>query len=71
MVILHVFMIKNHTNLFSNHYPYFIIRIIYPFILNFGEFIYEVTFSEHYPIVQEETSMFSYFGVMFLMDTMI
>ena len=26
-----------------------------------GEFIYEVTFHEHYPIVLDETEMFSFF----------
>ena len=66
MVILHVFIIKNYPNLFSNYYPKSKIWVIYPFILNFGEFIYEVTFPEHYQIVREETAMFYYFGIMFL-----
>ena len=68
MVILHVFIIKNYPNLFSNYYPKYTIWINYPFILNFGEFIYEVTFPEHYPIVREETSMLSYFDIMFLIE---
>ena len=71
MVILHVIIIKNHPNLFSNYYPKYTIWVIYPFILNFGEFIYEVTLPEHYPIVREETAMFSSFGIMFLIYTMI
>ena len=36
--------IKNDTNLFSNDYPKSTIWVIYPFILNFGEFIYKVAF---------------------------
>ena len=68
MVILHLFIIKNYPNLFSNYYPKFTIGVIYPFILNFGEFIYEVTFPEHYLIVREEISMFSYFGILFLIE---
>ena len=71
MVILHVFIIKNYPNLFSNYYPKYTIREIYPFILNFGEFIYEVTFPEHYSIVRYEMAMLSYLGIMFLMDEMI
>ena len=47
MVILHVFIIKNYPNLSSNYYPKYKIRVNYPFILNFGEFIYEVTFPEN------------------------
>ena len=39
MVILHFIIIKNYPNLFSNYYPKSTIRVIYPFILNFGEFI--------------------------------
>ena len=65
MVILHVFIIKNHPNWFSNYYPKSIIWVIYPFILNFGEFIHEVTFTEHYLIIQEEIAMLSYYGIMF------
>ena len=71
MVILHVFIIKNYPYLFSNYYPKFTIWVIYPFILNFGDFIYEVTFPKHYLIVREGTAMLSYFGIMFLIDTMI
>ena len=48
MVILHVFIIKNDPNLFSDYYPKYTIRVNYPFILNLGEFIYEVTLPEHY-----------------------
>ena len=43
MVILHVFIIKNYPHLFSNYYPKYTIRVNYLFMLNFGEFIYEVT----------------------------
>ena len=68
MVILHVFIIKNYPNLFSNYYPKYTIRVNYSFILNFGEFIYEVILPEHHPIVREETAMFSYFGIMFLIE---
>ena len=68
LVILHVFMIKNYSNLFSNYYPKSTIWLIYPFILNFGEFIYEVTLPEHYHIVLEKKAMFSYFGIMFLIE---
>ena len=71
MVILYIFIIKNYPNLFSNYCPKFTIWVIYPFILNFGELIYEVTFPGHYMIVREETAMFSYFGIMFMIDTMI
>ena len=62
MIILHVFIIKNYPNLFSKYYPKGTIWVIYPFILNFGGFIYEVTFPKHYPIVREETAMFYFFG---------
>ena len=68
MVTLHVFIIKYYPNLSSNYYPKLTIWIIYPFILNLGEFIYEVTFPEHYLIVGEEIAMFSYSGIMFLID---
>ena len=71
MVKFHVFIIKKPPNLFSNYYLKYTIWLIYPFILNLGEFTYEVTFPEHYPIVREEYSMFSFFGIMFLIDTMI
>ena len=39
--------------------------------MNLGEFIYEVTSPEHNPIVREEMAMFSFFGILFLIDTMI
>ena len=42
---------KKSPNFFSNYYPKYTIRVNYPFILNLGEFIYEVTLPEHYPIV--------------------
>ena len=71
MVILHVFIIKKYPNLFSNYYPKYTIWVFYPFTLDLGEFIYEVTFPEDLPIVQEETAMFSFFYIMFLIDTMI
>ena len=71
MVILHFLIIKNYPNLFSNCYPKYTILVNYPFILNFGEFIYGVTFPEHHSIVREETEMFSYFCIMFLIDAMI
>ena len=72
MIILHVFIIKNGPNLFSNYYPNSTIRLIYPFILNFGEFIYKVSLPEDYSIAQEETEMIYYFGIMFYYrDTMI
>ena len=57
MVILHGVLIKNYPNLFSNYYPRYIIWLIYPFLLTLGEFIYEITFPEHYPIVREEMAM--------------
>ena len=63
MVILHVFIIKYYPYLFSSYYHKFIVWVIYPFILNFGEFICEVIFPEYYPIIREETAMFSYFGI--------
>ena len=47
MVILHVFIIKNYPNLFSNYYHKYTIWVIYPFILSFGSFIYEVALPEH------------------------
>ena len=68
MVILHVFITKNYPNLFPNYYLKSTIWVIYPIILNFGEFIYEVTFPEHYLIVREETEIFYYFSIMFLID---
>ena len=71
MVILHVFIIKNDPNLFSNYYPKYTIWVIYPFILNLGEFIYEFTFPEHYPIVLEETEMLYFLAIIFLIDTII
>ena len=70
MVIFHVVIIKKYPNLFSNYYPKYIIWVIYCFILNVGELINEVTFPKHYHIVREEKEMFSYFGIMFLIDTM-
>ena len=70
LVILQVFIIKNHPNLFSNYYPKYTFWLIYPFLLNFGEFIYEVTFPEHYPIIQDETEI-TFFCIMFLIDTII
>ena len=71
MVILHVFISINYPNLFSDYYPKFTTWVIYPFILNFGELLYEVSFPEHYPIVRKETAMFSYFGIMFLIEIQI
>ena len=68
MVILHIFIIKNYPNFFSNYYPKYAIRVNYPFVLNFGEFIYNITLFEHYPIVREETEMFSYCGIIFLIE---
>ena len=38
MVILHIFIIKNYPNLFSNYYPKYTIQVIYLFIFNLGEF---------------------------------
>ena len=61
-------MIKNYPNLFSNYYLKYTMRVNYPFIFIFGEFIYEVTFPEHYLIVQEESAMFSYCGITFLIE---
>ena len=61
MVILHVFIIKNYPNLFSNYYPKYTFWVIYPFLMNLGEFIFEVTSPEHNPIVREEMAMFSFF----------
>ena len=71
MIILHVFIIKKNPNLFSNYYPKYTIWVVYPFILNLGEFLYKFTFPEHYPIVREEKAMFSSFSIMFLIDTII
>ena len=68
MVTFHVSIIKNYPICFSNYYPKSTIWVIYPFILNFGELIYEVTVPEHYPIIREEIAMFSYFGIMFLIE---
>ena len=39
--------------------------------MHLQEFIYEFTFPEHYPIVQEEIEMFSFFGILFLVETLI
>ena len=50
------------------YYPKSTIWVIYPCILNFGDFIYEVTYPEHYSNVREETEIFSYFGIMFLIE---
>ena len=61
MVILHVSIIKNYPNLFSNYYPKYTFWVIYPFLMNLGEFIYKVISSEHSPIVREEMAMFSFF----------
>ena len=68
MVILHVFIIKKYPTLFSDYCPKYKIWVIYPFIYNFGEFIYEVTFPKHYLIIREETEMLSYFDIMFLIE---
>ena len=38
MVILHIFIIKNYPNFFSNYYPKYTIRVIHPFIFNLGDF---------------------------------
>ena len=59
---------QNYPILFSNYYPKYTIQVNYPFIMNLGEFIYEVIFLEHYLIVREETAMFSYCGIMFLVE---
>ena len=61
MVILHVSVIKNYPNLFSNYYPKYTFWVIYPLSMNLGEFIYEVTSPEHNPIVREEMAMVSLF----------
>ena len=71
MVIFHVFIIKNYPNVFLKYYFKYKIWLIYPFILNLGEFIYKVTFPEHNPIVGKETEMCSFFGIIFLIDTII
>ena len=47
MVIMHVFIIKNYPNLFSNYYLNYTFWFIYHFLMNLGEFIYEVTFPEN------------------------
>ena len=52
VVSLHIIIIKNYPNLFSNYYPKYTIWVNYPFILNAGEFIYKVTLPEHYLIVR-------------------
>ena len=52
MVILHVFIIKNYPNFFSNYYPKYTIRVIYPLLLNLGEFLYEVPLTGYYPILR-------------------
>ena len=70
MVILHIFIIKNYPIFFSNYYPKYTFWVIYPFLMNLGEFIYEVTSHEHNPIVRVEMAMFSFFGILFLIDTM-
>ena len=56
MVILHVFIIKNYPNLFSNYYPKYIFWIIYPFLMNLGEFIYKVNSPERPSILVTRTS---------------
>ena len=68
MVILHVLIIKNDPNFFSNYYPKYKIRVNCPLILNFGEFIYEVTLPEHYLIIREETEMFYCCGITLLIE---
>ena len=68
MGILHIFIIKNDQIIFSNYCPKYTIRMIYPFILSLGEFIYEVPFPEHYTIVREEKPMLSYCGITFLIE---
>ena len=49
MVILYFFIFKYYPNLFSNYDPKYTIWVIYPSRLNFGEFIYKVTFPETLP----------------------
>ena len=60
MVILHVFIIKNFSNFFSNYFPKYTYWVIFPFY-TFTMIIYEFTFPEHYLIVREEMEMFSFF----------
>ena len=67
MVILHVFLIKNYPNLFSNYYLKSTISVIYPFILNFGEFVHKIC-PEHCPIIREEIATLSYFSIMILIE---
>ena len=38
MVILLIFIIQNDPIFFSNYYPKYTIRVIYPFIFNLGDF---------------------------------
>ena len=45
------FIIRNYPNLFSNYHPKYTFWVIYPFLMNLGKFIYEVTFPKHYLIV--------------------
>ena len=68
MVVLLIFIIQNYPIFFSNYYPKFTIRVIYPFIFNLGEFQYELPLPQHYPIVREEKVMLSCFCITFLIE---
>ena len=39
--------------------------------MHLGEFICKFTFPENSPVVQEEMAMFSFFGIPFMIETMI
>ena len=39
--------------------------------MHLRELIYKFTFLKHYPIVREEMAMTSFFGILFLIETMI
>ena len=49
---------QNYPNLVSNYYPKYTFWVIYPFLINLGEFLYKVAFPEHFPIVLEDMAMF-------------
>ena len=61
MVVLHVFIIKFYPNCFSNYYPQYTVLGHFPLCIEFRRIYIQSHFPEHYPIVREETAMFSFF----------
>ena len=71
MITLHVSIIKHYPKLFSNYYPKFTFWIIYSFLCVY-EKLYINSISLNITRLYERKWQCShYFGIMFLIDTMI